>query len=136
MPAAHTAENFSDVVDDARADAEDQIAAVVKVHDRRADGVLVRLEALVRENIGRIAEACLRQDLAYTPARGGEGIPICQKERLFRVVTRQQLRKPRKRARPADEHIQRGGVFFAARARLVKSLENFCNALHLVNTPF
>ena len=79
--------DLADVVDNARADTENEVAGVVKVHCNRPDRVLVRLDPLRSgQAVDRAGNPRVREDLCHLLACGGVGVMIRQQKDLFRAV--------------------------------------------------
>ena len=92
LSSGQAAQNLSDVVDNARANADDEVAAIIKVHHRRADRVLIGLQCILRENIAGIRKPRLLQNPAHRFSGGGNGIFVRQHKGSFCPVSRDKFR--------------------------------------------
>ena len=104
LSAGNTAEDLADIVDDAGTHTDDQVAAMIKMHDGRSYRSLVRLKRCLRKDIAATGDSMIRKQLVHTLSCRLIGIAVHQNKWLFASVF---LKQPRNLAdhAMADNHL-------------------------------
>lgn len=119
LPAGRTAEDLADIVDDAGTYANDQIAAMIKMHDGRADSRLIRLKRRLRKDVAAIGNAVICKQLTYAFARRLIRIAVHQDKRLFASIFLKQPRNLIDHAMTNDHFIHSRHMCSAARTYIL-----------------